>query len=77
MYSEGTHIKKQQDTLLEVKSSQHCTAIISISKPALSAPFRNSPQQTKPASLSSREPAQCNPKSINSFISIFSDAQDK
>ena len=56
---------------------QHCTVLINIIKLALSAPFRKSLQQTKPASLSSREPAQCNPKSINSIISIFSNAQGK
>jgi hypothetical protein len=78
MYSECTHIKTLQDTLLKVKSFstlhsnnqyQQLGIISTIQK--LTATNKACP------SLSSTEPAQYNPKSINSFISIFSDAQGK
>jgi len=78
MYSEGTHTKKQQDTLVNVKSSPTLHSNNQYQQIGIISATQKLTATNKAClSLSSREPAQCNPKFINSFISIFSDVQGK
>ena len=70
--------KKQQDTLLKVKSSSTLHSGNQYQQiDIISTTQKLSATNKVCLSLSNTEPAQCNPKSINSFISIFSDVQGK